>query len=147
MSDEYGGNGADGGDYLSNNYHQNSYSHKQQLLSDSSSGATNNNMTQQQQYVQINQGGQVHTAMTRQPPPYHQQNQPPQQRQDTSNNRGTISRLDSPSLNNNNQLEADNAALSQKNHRLAKELVSCCYNICDVMWMSSLIMAASGGGA
>eukprot|EP00985_Skeletonema_marinoi_P031761 scaffold37787_cov153-Skeletonema_marinoi.AAC.23 len=72
---------------------------------------------QQSQYVQINQGGQVHT-MTRQQQQQRQQQQYPQQRQDHLNNK----RQDSGS-NGQGQLDADKVALSQKNHRLAKELV------------------------
>mmetsp|Transcript_8326 Transcript_8326/g.12895 ORF Transcript_8326/g.12895 Transcript_8326/m.12895 type:complete len:869 (-) Transcript_8326:157-2763(-) len=70
---------------------------------------------QQSQYVQINQGGQVHT-MTRQQQQQQRQKQYPQQRQDHLNN----NRQDSGS--NGGQLDADKVALSQKNHRLAKEL-------------------------
>ena len=72
---------------------------------------------QQSQYVQINQGGQVHT-MTRQQQQQQRQQQYPQQRQDHLNNK----RQDSGS--NSGQLDADKVALGQKNHRLAKELVS-----------------------
>jgi len=70
---------------------------------------------QQSQYVQINQGGQVHT-MTRQQQQQQRQQQYPQQRQDHLTNKRQ------ESSGNNGQLDADKVALSQKNHRLAKEL-------------------------
>uniref|UniRef100_A0A7S2PIR1 Shugoshin C-terminal domain-containing protein n=1 Tax=Skeletonema marinoi TaxID=267567 RepID=A0A7S2PIR1_9STRA len=72
---------------------------------------------QQSQYVQINQGGQVHT-MTRQQQQQQRQQQYPQQRQDHLNNK----RQESSGSNGHGQLDADKVALSQKNHRLAKEL-------------------------
>mmetsp|Transcript_27285 Transcript_27285/g.54666 ORF Transcript_27285/g.54666 Transcript_27285/m.54666 type:complete len:866 (-) Transcript_27285:2302-4899(-) len=72
---------------------------------------------QQSQYVQINQGGQVHTMTRQQQQQQQRQQQYPQQRQDYLNNK----RQDS-SGNGQGQLDADKVALSQKNHRLAKEL-------------------------
>ena len=82
-----------------------------------------------QQYVQLNQGGQVHTMTRLQ-----------QQRQDTAVvgggiNHGGVNHMKRQEMNGSggnsvgqqqmqHQLELDRVALTQKNHRLAKELVS-----------------------
>ena len=102
------------------------------LYQTNTNGANNSIMYQQQQsshsntqqYIQINQGGQIHT-MSRQQQQQQQQQQYTQQRQDVpSGHRRELQNHNNGSSSSQQQWEMDRVALTQKNHRLAKELVS-----------------------